>query len=232
MTIVCECGRLNRIRELFRVTSLASLYDRTAGRKYLNKAERLAFYRSAQLIEDDSHRAFCLTLFYTGCRISEALALKPSSIDQGESSLVFRTLKQRKQIRQRGLPIPNAHAMLLRSCCRDGRSRIWDFGRTTAWAIIKDCMASAGLDGIKATPKGLRHGFAIACISEGVPITKLQKLLGHARLETTGIYLDYVGDDERALVKRVWLRESKHGTMITMVCVAIFACLLRRKSPK
>lgn len=97
---------------------------------------------------------------------------------------------------------------LLVSCCHD-KTRIWNFGRTTGWKIVKECMVSAKLEGIKATPKGLRHGFAIACISESVPLPTVQKWLGHSRLETTGIYLDYVGDDERALAKRIWAPPRK-----------------------
>jgi len=70
-------------------------------------------------------------------------------------------------------------------------------------------MKLAGLNGVKATPKGLRHGFAITCISEGIPLPTLQKWLGHARLETTAIYLDFVGEDERRLAEKIWSTNKK-----------------------
>jgi len=190
------------------VTNLASLHDKSGDRKYLNPAERLAFYDTARKINHPGKRAFCLTLFHTGCRISEALELRGKGIDESEGYLVFRTLKQRKKIRYRALPIPDDHMQLVLSCRRSKTQRIWKFGRTTGYTAIKDCMKLAGLDGIKATPKGLRHGFAITCMSEGVPLPTLQKWMGHARLETTAIYLDFVGDDERKLAGKIWAMTS------------------------
>lgn len=42
--------------------------------------------------------------------------------------------------------------------------------------------------GIHAFPHKLRHTFATIGISSGMPIEKLQKLLGHVKPETTLIY--------------------------------------------
>lgn len=67
---------------------------------------------------------------------------------------------------------------------------------------------AAGITGGMACPKGLRHGFAIACVGQGIPLTTIQKWLGHARLETTAIYLDATGDEvfneERELANHLW----------------------------
>jgi site-specific recombinase XerD len=65
-------------------------------------------------------------------------------------------------------------------------------------------MAQAGVRGIQACPKGLRHGFAVACLAQQIPLPTVQKWLGHARMETTAIYLEVSGDEERALAKRLW----------------------------
>lgn len=65
-------------------------------------------------------------------------------------------------------------------------------------------MARAGIDGGMACPKGLRHGFAVACLARKIPLPIVQRWLGHARLETTAIYLDVSGDEERDLAKRLW----------------------------
>jgi integrase len=48
---------------------------------------------------------FCLTLAFTGARISEVLALVPKRIDVSDSAIVFETLKQRKRGVFRALPI-------------------------------------------------------------------------------------------------------------------------------
>jgi site-specific recombinase XerD len=70
--------------------------------------------------------------------------------------------------------------------------------------MVKDCMGRAGIIGGMASPKGLRHGFAVACLAEKIPLPTVQKWLGHARMETTAIYLEVSGDEERELAKRLW----------------------------
>lgn len=189
----------------------ARLFDRQGNRKYLNSSERLRFYEAVLRLSDPAEKSFVLTIFHTGCRISEALALTPSAVDLAERLVVLRTLKQRGKLKHRPIPVPADLLALLKrqagSCARN--ERLWSFCRTTGWKIIKRCMASAGLDGVKATPKGLRHGFAVACLSADIPLTTLQRWLGHSSLQTTAIYLDFVGEDERGFAARIWPRSAK-----------------------
>jgi site-specific recombinase XerD len=65
-------------------------------------------------------------------------------------------------------------------------------------------MKTAKITGPHATPKGLRHGFAIKATTSGVPLNTLQQLLGHAQLSTTAIYADAMGPEKRQLVERMW----------------------------
>jgi integrase/recombinase XerD len=37
-----------------------------------------------------------------------------------------------------------------------------------------------------------------------IPLTTIKNWLGHARIETTAIYLDVQGDEERELAGRTW----------------------------
>jgi len=56
--------------------SPASLFDHSGRRKYLTGEERRRFLAAAS--RADRHiRTLCMTLTFTGCRISEALALTP-----------------------------------------------------------------------------------------------------------------------------------------------------------
>lgn len=55
-------------------------------------------------------------------------------------------------------------------------------------SAIKRYAKKAGLKK-RITPHSLRHSFAVALIEKGVPINKLQALLGHSSIATTGIYL-------------------------------------------
>ena len=185
------------------------MFDRQGSRKYLNDAERRAFFKAAKREPDVARRAFCLTLFYTGCRISEALNLTAQSVDVSQKSIVFETLKRRRRKVFRDMPIPNSLLALLSEL--RGKfapsARLWRFSRPTAYRMVKACMNRASIAGGMASPKGLRHGFAVACISKNIPLPTLQKWLGHARLETTAIYLGVSGGEERDLARRLWVDE-------------------------
>lgn len=65
-------------------------------------------------------------------------------------------------------------------------------------------MEAAGIAGVHATPKGLRHGFGIKAVTSGVPLNALQKWLGHAQLTTTSIYADATGPEAQQLAERMW----------------------------
>jgi len=63
-------------------------------------------------------------------------------------------------------------------------------------------MAEAGISGPRATPKGLRHGFALAILEADspVPLHILRDLLGHSPTKTTEIYDKAVGAKKRRMV--------------------------------
>ena len=182
------------------------MFDRRGSRKYLNGAERRAFLRAVKNEPSTARQAFCLTLFYTGCRISEALNLTEGHIDMTDKSITFETLKRRRRGHFRAVPIPGSLAALLGKVLDRGNpsSRVWHFSRATGYRLVKEHMARAGVIGGMACPKGLRHGVAVACLAEKIPLPTVQKWLGHARLETTAIYLDVSGEEERELAARLW----------------------------
>ncbi len=203
---------MNRIAILFGgVSSLGLLHDQSGQRKYLNLKERCVFRKAINEVDDPIQQAFCLTMFHTGCRISEALALTVDQIDVSEGKLVFRTLKQRKVIRFRAIPIPPSLLQILTGQAITVDRRLFPFRRTKAWEVIKERMAEADLIGAKATPKGLRHAYAIACVSANIPLPKLQKWMGHSKLKTTAIYLDYVGNEDQELAKKLWALTDDDG---------------------
>ena len=65
-------------------------------------------------------------------------------------------------------------------------------------------MQLAGIEGDHASPKGLRHGIGDRLAKKTRNPRLVQKLLGHKSLETTAIYIDLVGEEERAEVISAW----------------------------
>lgn len=180
------------------------MFDAQGLRKYLSRSERRAFLEVAMREPNAVKRSFCLTLFYTGCRISEALNITGSSVDLNLKCVVFETLKRRRRGVFRAVPIPDHLALLLGKVIGPSDKRVFSFSRSTGYRVIKRMLKEAQIAGRMACPKGLRHGFGVACIGKGIPLPRVQKWLGHARPETTAIYVDVVGEEERDLAKRLW----------------------------
>jgi integrase len=188
-----------------------SLFDLRGRRKYLSPAERADFI-SAVLADDTAAGTLCLTLVLTGARISEALALTADRIDRGEGCIVFETLKRRRRGVFRAVPVPTELIdRLLGSVGQqyDSRGlglddRIWSFSRTTAWKKVKQLMLAAGVDPSVAKPRALRHAFGVEAVQQRIALSLVKRWLGHAKIETTAIYANPVGEEERALARLMW----------------------------
>jgi integrase/recombinase XerD len=186
------------------------LFNSAGKRLYLTLEERRKFLAAADKVDRET-RTFCYVLAYTGCRISEALALTPEAIDLAAGTIVFETLKKRRSGVYRAVPVPPtlldmiglAHGLREKRVKRS--APLWAFGRTTAWKRIVSLMKAANVKGPHATPKGLRHGFGVAAVQAGVPLNLLQRWLGHAQLTTTAIYANAVGPEERNIAARMWM---------------------------
>ena len=182
-----------------------------AGRLYVTAEERRRFLGAVRAYERTDIATFAATLAYTGCRISEALAVRAVDVDLEAYAMRFRTLKRRAE-HWREVPVPDAHVRelelvhqlrALKGTRRESR-RLWPMGRTTASRHVARLMHASGIDGPQASPKGLRHGWAIAAVQAGVPLTAIGDVLGHADPSTTTIYARAIGEQARELVARMW----------------------------
>jgi integrase len=183
------------------------LFDSTGRRKYLTAVERQAFVAAA-VAEGGEIATFCLTLALTGARISEVLSVRVRHVDLRDRAIVFETLKQRKKRIFRAIPVPAGLLQLLIDRHHLNRmpedSRLWRWGRTTAWKNVKRVMMAADIDDRLCMPKALRHAFAVDAGQNGVQLNIVQRWMGHARMETTAIYANALGKEERALACRTW----------------------------
>lgn len=184
-----------------------TIYDATGSRKYLSNCEVERMMQSGNKIVDSNEKLFCEVLICTGCRISEALELRYSSLDFDAQSIVIRCLKKRNRIVFRAVPVPPE---LLSSIAENRpesasfNDRIWNWSRMTAYRKIKRQMDLAMVQGSFASPKGLRHAFGVRAVQSGIPLNLLQRWLGHADIKTTAIYANVVGPEELELASRMW----------------------------
>lgn len=191
--------------------AMSFLYDQQGKRKYLTAEERREFLRVARITHGPQY-TFCATLALTGARISEVLELLPCHWDLQLGTVVIRSLKKRQVGVYRCLPVPKMLCQLVEEVHDLGRARwedvaeipLWPWCRTTAWKVVKSHMVAAGLQGPYAVPKGLRHSFAVGATGAGVPLQTVRKWMGHARIETTAIYTDAIGHEERQYATLNW----------------------------
>ena len=194
-----------------------TLFTHLGERKYLDASERKRFYKALTVIRDKYERCFIELIFWTGCRISEALGLVVLRVNVEECFVVFQTLKQHGKSKGQKYRIVHVPSRFMKRFNRvhsidmaqadqkaDLSRRLWRFGRQKGWRLVKQVMTEAGIFGVRATPRGLRHSFGVHCILSGVPAMRLQEWMGHSDIRTTSIYVRIVGVEDRDLMKRFW----------------------------
>ncbi|MDT8873480.1 tyrosine-type recombinase/integrase [Komagataeibacter rhaeticus] len=138
------------------------LFDRDGSRKYLTVAERARFLRAAEQAPREA-RTLCMTLAWSGCRLSEAIALTADRVDLAGGVLVFATLKKRQDGIYRAVPVPPSLLEALdlvhgireaqRRRGRGSAARLWPWSRMTGWRAVHAVMDAAGLSGPAASPR-------------------------------------------------------------------------------
>lgn len=190
-----------------------TLFDETGNRKYLTPEERERFYEATGEVSKN-WRMFGLMLYHTGCRLSEALNLKVKDIDFAAGAATIGTLKQRQSGIYRQVPLSDDYLrsldnsfdlrILQKKSSKVRNQTIWGWSRKHGYSVIKTIMDKAALEGSYAMPKGLRHAFAIVCLDKGIPLNMVQKWMGHSSIETTAIYANATGKEERKLAAKLW----------------------------
>ena len=190
------------------------LYDADGNRKYLTADERKRFFDAIPEALTDRNgrekRTFALMLYYSGCRISEALEVTTGRIKYEREGVVFRTLKRKKQS-FRFVPLPSPFLDKLDDVHhikdfveKEPDKKVWSFNRKTGWSAIKSVMEKAGIKGAQATAHGLRHSFVIAHQQIKTPPHMIQEWLGWSSTQMLGVYGRAFGNEERDLASGIW----------------------------
>jgi integrase/recombinase XerD len=156
----------------------------------LSRAEVVHFLAC---IEDIKHQAILTSCYAAGLRISEAVRLKISSLDNRR--MVIR-VAQGQGRKDRYVMLSPKLLGTLRNYWRIARPQEWlfpgYFGRPiTRHAAEHACRTARVRAGIAKpiTPHSLRHAFAVHLLEAGTDLRTIQLLLGHRNLSTTARYL-------------------------------------------
>ena len=146
-----------------------TLHNREGQRLYLTQDERRVFLKATKSF-DAAERTYCETLTRTGCRPSEALELTKDRFDFQSKSVMIENKKKRQRGIFKLIPVPLAYLDVMnlvhglqvaQKNPRDCKQPLWAWGATKAYYVVKEVMKEAGISGAHASPKGLRHGFAV-----------------------------------------------------------------------
>lgn len=132
-------------------------------------------------------------LFSTGCRISECADILLSDIDWENNSVIIRHGKGDKE---RVVYFNDESKVTLHEYIKtrkDDNPALWVSMKAPHQQIqshaLENIIKKIGeRTGVHAYPHKLRHTFATVGLRSGIPIDKLQTLMGHANPQTTMIY--------------------------------------------
>jgi len=139
------------------------------------------------------------TIYSTGCRISEAIAIRWEQIGWHDGRVIVRGKGSKDRLVILGSKALAALKALL-DCIRAHRAdlavasgnvflsdRMGPLGPRFVQRRMKRYLAEAGLPG-DLTPHKLRHSFATHLLDAGADLRSVQEMLGHASLSTTQVY--------------------------------------------
>ncbi len=158
-----------------------------------------------------------------GARLSKTAKFCP-----GCGGRVEKTVNEaREQRRQRVLPVDADTLALLGDyikrdgpVSKNGRRLLFGIRRTSAWKIVRECAARAGLGslvnpetgGLRGiSPHRLRDAFAINAMKQddsGDGLRLLQEMLGHQSFNTTAKYRKVAGEELQSWYEKLWKKEE------------------------
>jgi integrase/recombinase XerC len=165
--------------------------------RFLNEGEyrqlESVVWQATQTTERDDllDRAWFYLLSEAGLRLSEVCDLRLGDIDLVAQRL---TVRQGKENRDRTVPLSPMLLATLRAYLPARGAAQTDHvliyhQHTIKPSLIRERLSRYGKQAqVKVSPHRLRHTLATRLLNEGMPITSLQRLLGHEKLNTTLLY--------------------------------------------
>jgi site-specific recombinase XerD len=161
-------------------------------------------------------RALVVMLWRAGLRVSEALALAEGDLDRSTGGVLVRLGKGGKRRRvgmdrwgwQQLQPWLDCRIELpvgALLCVIDGPTAGRPWSPSAARVTLHRLAVEAGVRR-RFAPHQLRHAHAVEMAREGIPLTVIQRQLGHANLGVTSIYLQ--GIDQSKIIDTVHHRPA------------------------
>ncbi len=155
-------------------------------------------------------RYFLIFLFlrYTGARISEVTGIDDQAdVDYRAGDVTMAVLKRhnphKKNMRKMVSVPPQAVKKLAHYLAQypEMKGKAFAVNRSNFFKLFQKLTLECGFSKTLAHPHVLRHTRAMEMVRAGVPLTIVQQILGHANLNTTAVYLQFSGQEAKAILK-------------------------------
>jgi site-specific recombinase XerD len=174
-----------------RAIDLPSLKQEAKLPVILNRPELRQLFKAPTLLK---HRIALALIYSGGLRSQEASNMKISDIDFERKTIHIRQSKYKKD---RIVPLSDFMAKGLKKYLAVEKPHIWLFnGKNADGRYSSKGLSWVMREALKKTDikkevclHTLRHSYATHLLEDGVNILLIKKLLGHAKIETTMIYL-------------------------------------------
>ena len=147
------------------------------------------------------HRLILMFLYYTGIRLNEIINLRWEDLDFERGTIHLKTAKGEKE---RVIFFHEKLKSFIEYFNLKNESFVFlsnlgkKYDKRTIQLIVRNAAKKARI-GKRVTPHTLRHSFATHLLEAGADIRHIQKLLGHANLQTTQIYTHVANKDIKKL---------------------------------
>lgn len=161
--------------------------------KYLNKEEWDTF---RACIDNYRDKLMVFVLYSTGMRVGEFTKLKIEDIDFEERFLSIPAENTKTGIPRTVWISPETLSEITAyiKLTKKKSGRLFDLTPRRIQQLLKQY---SKISGVKVTPHTLRHTHIVHSLLKRVPITAVQKQVGHKRLTTTQIYSDFAPEQVR-----------------------------------
>jgi site-specific recombinase XerD len=184
--------------------------------RYLSLEESTKLLSSVE--GNNKERDYCIITLFLNCglRISELEGLDIADIRTDSLRVLGKGNKERiVYLNDACVDALNDYLLIRRDIKTLDRralflsSRCTRISTSTIHSLVKNHLASAGLDASKYSSHKLRHTAATLLLRNGVDVRTLQELLGHEHLNTTQIYTHVESDSLRDAAQRSPLSNIK-----------------------
>lgn len=150
--------------------------------------------RMFTVCENKKHKVILGLLYSCGLRVGELINLKWNHIDRSRNII---NIIQAKGNKDRQVGLPTEIIPLLEDYYREYKPKeyilngqtLLQYSDRSVGEVIKQLAEKANIFNKKVHPHLIRHCYATHLVEAGTDINLIQKLLGHANIKTTNIYL-------------------------------------------